>query len=635
MKNITKLLFAGALVLPTIGSAQIFSESFDTEIPASWTIHDVDGLTSTSTQSAYANWAWNAGDASSSSWYDNAGTGPTNDWLVTPGIIVPMTGAFQLEFDASSHEANFLEEYEVLYSLSGTAVADFTAPALIDVIDEDVNGTFRSVVLPVATAGQTVYIAFHHTSNDESMLHLDNVVVRELLPDDIQMISLNIASTVVAGNVNISGVVKNNGANQITSFALSYDAGAGPVNEVVTTTIASGATYTFTHGTQLNATTAGSPYAITVCATIVNDGDNANDCANHNLGVVSSLVDKYVLIEEKTGTWCQFCPYGNAAMYNVSLAESKMIGIAIHNGTNDPMVVSSYDSGSTGFPDFTGYPYAAGDRSLGAHAADIQTTFNARENEVAPASISFTTSLADLTTDMITITPSVDMVTTLTGDYRVGVALVEDHVTGSGNGWLQVNALNGGASVPQGSEDWALLPNPTDVSAVFGGYDHVARALGDNEINGAAGSLPGTLTDANSYEHTYTFNIDSDWDLNNMHAVAFLVNNTTGEVLNSGQSIIDFPGIGLSEVGINFGAKVFPNPTSGMTNLVLSLNNEATVSIEVIDIVGNVVFSANESNLNEGEYNYNIDLLNESAGMYFANITVDGIVKTIKLNVVK
>lgn len=613
-------------------NAQIFSETFDTEIPSTWTIHDVDNLTSTSSQSAYASWAWNSGaqDASSSSWYNNSGLGPTNDWLITPGIAIPATGTFQLEFDGSSHEANYLEEYEVLYSTTGTAVADFTAPALIDVVNEAEAGTFRTVVLPAATAGQTVYIAFHHTSNDESMLHIDNVVVRELLPDDIQMVSLSMANTVAAGNVNITGTVKNNGANVINSFTLTYDAGAGPVSQTVTQTLASGATYNFTHSTPLAATVAGSPYSINVCATIAGDGDVANNCLTHNLGVVSSLVDKYVLIEEKTGTWCQFCPYGSAAMYNVSAAESKMIGVAIHN--NDPMAFSSYDTGSNSFPDFTGYPYAAGDRVIGQHAASIQATFNARENEVAPASISF--DAAAEAGGVITVTPSVNMVTTLTGNYRVGVILVEDHVTGSGSGWNQVNALSGGGtSVPHGSEDWNLLPNPTDVSAVFGGYDHVARALGDNQINGAAGSLPGTLTDGQSYTHTYTFNWDASWDLNNMHAVAFLVNVTTGEVLNAGSTALGTSSI--DEATLDFGVNVAPNPTAGNAVLTVELKEAARVSVQIVDVVGNIVAMHAGADLAAGEFAYPVDLSNRSAGIYFAKINVDGNVKTVKINVAK
>jgi len=64
--------------MPT-ANAQLISESFDTAIPATYTIIDVDGLTSTSGQSADASFSWGGGEALSSSWYDNNGTGPTDD----------------------------------------------------------------------------------------------------------------------------------------------------------------------------------------------------------------------------------------------------------------------------------------------------------------------------------------------------------------------------------------------------------------------------------------------------------------------------------------------------------------------------------------------------------------------------
>jgi hypothetical protein len=321
-------------------------------------------------------------------------------------------------------------------------------------------------------------------------------------------------------------------------------------------------------------------------------------------------------------------------MYNVGLAESKMIGVAVHN--QDPMAVAAYDSGSAGFPNFTGYPYAASDRAVGAHAASIQTSFNARKNEVPPASISFTTATASTATNNIVLTPKATMVTTLSGDYRMGVIVVEDHVKGTGTSWLQVNAFSGGtSSIPHGTQNWQTLPNPTDVSTVFGGYDHVGRALGDNLLNGAAGSLPATMTDGMSYSHTYTIAINSAWNLNNLHAVAYFVNNTTGEVLNAGSTPIVFAQAGLEEETFNFGTKLYPNPNTGLSNLLLTLNNESTVSMEVVDIVGNVVMTVNEANLGAGEHNYNINLVEEASGVYFAKVNVNGVTKTIKLNVAK
>jgi hypothetical protein len=181
MKKITFLFLTLLLTITSWrASGQIFSETFDTSIPATWTIIDVDNFTSTTAQAAWASWAWHTtGRACSSSWYDNFATGPTNNWLITPAITIPATGDFRLVFDGTSYEATYLEEYEVLISTTGTTTSSFTTN-LLTVVNEPFALTNHIVNLP-SLAGQTIYIAFHHTSMDESMLQIDNVKV-ELVP---------------------------------------------------------------------------------------------------------------------------------------------------------------------------------------------------------------------------------------------------------------------------------------------------------------------------------------------------------------------------------------------------------------------------------------------------------------------
>lgn len=627
MKKRLLTVFAVVLGVSSL-NAQIFSESFDTEIPATWTIIDVDGLTSTSSQSAWASWAWNAGDASSSSWYDNSGTGPTNDWLITPGIAVPATGTFQVEFDASSHEANYLEEYEVVYSTTGNTVADFTAPALLNVIDEAEAGTFRTAVIPAAANGQTIYLAIHHTSNDESMLHIDNFVVRELLADDIQMVSLSMVNTIVAGNVNVTGTVKNNGANNVTSFTLSYDTGAGAVNETVNQTIMPGTTYNFTHGTPL-AIAAGVSYNLDVCATMAADLDNSNDCLSTTISAVSSLVPKVTVGEEKTGEWCGWCPRGAVALANMELSNpNDFIGIAVHNG--DAMAVSSYDSNiGTYIPG--GYPGGGVDRVEAGDPSNFATMHAARVNMIPPASISASGSY-DGTTVNVTITAN--FVGALSGDYRLAAVLIEDGVSGAG----QANYYNDGTSGALQYPNTGSMPNfdwvggGSTVSPVW--HDHVARALGDDEINGATGSLPASVTSGSTESYSYSFPQNASWEMGNMHVVGMLVNGTTGEILNAGESTSAL--VGLNEIAENsFSIGASPNPTNGLVNLRINMKDAADVNVSVMDVLGNEVFVSGVSTLTNGTHYSVVDLSNEADGIYFAKVSVNGTMKTIKISLTR
>ena len=633
-----RILLSMSLLLAGSSFAQIYTQDFEgvttPALPAGWSVvttaTDAGFITSTDYTSTYFDFPAHTTYVGTND--DICDCNKANERLISDAINIPGAGTHVLNFEYIIGQY-YGEWAEVGVSTDGGT--NFTQLALLGPTDESGAHVWTAASASLgAYAGQTINLVWiYHDNNDwGSGLMVDDVEIVALSPVDMEMTALSIAPTVAAGNVSITGTVTNRGANNITSIDITWNDGTGPNTQTFPVNLNFGDTYNFTHGTQLNASVASSPYSIDVCVAAAGDADNSNDCLTGNVGVVSALVDKYVLIEEKTGTWCQFCPSGAAAMDNTAAVEPNMIGVAVHNA--DPMAVASYDSGSNGFPDFIGFPYAAADRINGAHAATIQTLFDGRENEVPPASISFTTA-SELVPGTITITPSVDMVTTLVGDYRLGVILVEDDVTGTGSAWLQVNAYSGGGtSVPHGAYNWQTLPNPTDVSAVFGGYDHVGRALGSNQINGAAGSLPATLNDAQSYEHTYVFTVSPDWNVANMHAVAFLINNATGEVLNAGQSGID-EFASVTEQMFNFETKLFPNPTSSSSNLTLSLNEASEVSLEVVDMVGRSVFVLNTESLTAGNYGFNLDFSNEPSGVYFAKVKVNDVVKTIKVNVTK
>lgn len=640
MKKILLSAAFSGLAIAAVNAQQHFYDDFSSGNMNNWTLTDSD--------SDGSNWMIRDYDdgvqeehASSASWNPStespAGALNPDNWMVSPAInLGSASGTTELRWKVYGQDQSYADENYTVYVATASDIATLGASGtnFNEVVGTSAGYMDRSIDVS-AFNGQTIYVAFrHHNVSDMFRLNIDDIEVVTLMADDIQMVSHSINAVVQAGNLNITGTIKNNGSNAINSFDLTYDAGAGVVSETINQTIASGATYNFSHSTPLNATVAGSPYTIDICAVLTGDLDNTNDCVTANVSVVSSIVDKYVVLEEKTGTWCQYCPSGAAAMDAVTIGESKAIGIAIHN--SDPMAIASYDSGSANFPDFTGYPYAAADRAVGAHAASMQSSFDARENEIAAGSVAVT---AVENGNNIDVEATVTAVANLSGDYRIAVVLVEDDVTGSGSGWLQVNAFSGSTSVPHTTPDgqnfnWQNLDPNVDVSAVFGGYDHVARALADNQINGAAGSLPATMTDGQSYSHTYSIAKDAAWDLTKMHAVAMFVDNATGEVINAGKSGYITVGLQENEVS-NFETSIYPNPTNGMTNVAISLNEASDVALQVIDAQGKVVFNAPTANLAAGQFMYNVDLSEVPNGFYFAKIVVNNEVKTMKISVSK
>ena len=132
MKKI--LLFASFLAIPFSGTAQVFQENFDGAGPGfgAWTLIDVDGQSHAAAVSDFDAGAWIRKDrggatpnyggpdndyaAMSSSWYDPAGA--SNDWLVSPQIVLPAGSTF-LQWDAKAQDAAFPDGYKVMLAPNG------------------------------------------------------------------------------------------------------------------------------------------------------------------------------------------------------------------------------------------------------------------------------------------------------------------------------------------------------------------------------------------------------------------------------------------------------------------------------------------------------------------------------------
>ena len=189
MKKILSVLLALSTIF---AQAQIFSEDFNSGIPSTFTLTDLDGFTSastviTGTGSFSAVTIANQDCAGSVSWFNPIGI--ANDWMVTPAINLPnTTNAISLQFDAAAYEAAYPDGVEVYVSTTGNSPVDFTGTPLysstpttpgpistpIPGNGENDTWTTRSVSLN-AYVGQTIYIAFRNNSNDMHVLGIDNI----------------------------------------------------------------------------------------------------------------------------------------------------------------------------------------------------------------------------------------------------------------------------------------------------------------------------------------------------------------------------------------------------------------------------------------------------------------------------
>jgi hypothetical protein len=158
----------------------------------------------------------------------------------------------------------------------------------------------------------------------------------------------------------------------------------------------------------------------------------------------------------------------------------------------------------------------------------------------------------------------------------------------------------------------------------------ISLALADGVPVNQSGSYsfttvaPPTLPTQNSY---------TLWtNSNNLEVIAFVQNTATGEIYQSSLATIT---AGEKELKSGFNARLFPNPVKD--NLVLSLNADknSNASLDIINALGQVVYSERIESVPAGENRYQINVTNIETGIYFARINFGGNVQTVKFTVAK
>jgi hypothetical protein len=608
-------------------SQEIWSENFDasTSLPTGWAQYNVDGLTPNSNITFMGTNAWvvrpkttggTDNHVASTSWYTPAGI--SNDWLVTPSISIPATGVYALEFDAIAIDANYPDGFKVYVSTTGNQVADFTTAALTVAAGPS---TYTTQQINLSQwAGQTVYIAVQNNSNDKFLLYVDNFKVRMLQADDAILQSSKLTRySLVNNNNNLVLTVKNDGYTTINNLTVNWNDGTDH-SDVITTSIASGATATVTHPIPVSYATVVEK-SIDVTITNVNGNADVNPDNNVNSDIlfntVSQQLVKKVLIEEGTGTWCGWCPRGAVSMdYMKATYPDNFIGVAVHNG--DPMTVAEYDNGAN----FSGFPGCNVDRVMldqSVSQTALVNYFNARKNLVVPASVAIQMTSAnagDLTFEVTSIFKTVYAA----ADLRLGVIIIEDDVTGTASGYNQTNYYaNNAAGVMGGFE---ALANPVPAADMH--YNHVGRALLGG-YSGLAGSVSASITDGMVETEQFTYTVPSTSNIANMYAVAVLVDQTNGEVLNADK--IWLSKAGLNNLNLNNYFSVYPNPATDILTVDFEATNNDDYAVSILDLQGRVVSSQNLSALN-GAQKVTFDVNNLAKGSYVVTVSSNGMTST-------
>ncbi|MBQ8097635.1 MAG: hypothetical protein IJ243_11255 [Prevotella sp.] len=264
------------------------------------------------------------------------------------------------------------------------------------------------------------------------------------------------------------------------------------------------------------------------------------------------------VVEEFTGTWCGNCPRGIVGMQR--LAEDfgdRFIGIAIHIGVGEPMLIPTYPDVQTDLMPGSGAPCCAIDRvkfkfdpyagsgRRGYNHYGIDQDFAAALNVPTEAKVELTAQWDDeyqwdVRFNVVT-TFNID---SPTAPYRLVLVLTEDGLTGTDDSWRQTNYYSldyeAGAGANFADDDMkAWREAPYHVENVV--YNHVAvNTMGIR--SGIAGSISAPIVawQPQTYSSTLTTLASHAQriiqDKNRLSAVVMLINTETGQVVNAAKA---------------------------------------------------------------------------------------------------
>ena len=350
------------------------------------------------------------------------------------------------------------------------------------------------------------------------------------------------------------------------------------------------------------------------------EGDDVR-CNNSLFRAVTAVAPtprKAILAEEATGTWCPQCPRGAVTM---EMMEERygdyFVGIAVHNG--DPMTVSEYDSGMPTINGFTGYPNISINRGTafvpGNSITSVETPFIDAISTPIRSAFVIGAELNDATNEL-DVSIEIEAISSVHWPDKLVVAIVEDHVTGTGSGYAQANA-NSGTDIPYGGLN--ELPNPIPASMMV--YDDVARAL-LTPFEGV--DIGNDLDPGETRAYNFKITLDPEWDQENLMITAFL--NSGNGVDNAVETTLEDALAAGFTVNVNdeilqSSFEVYPNPVADLMSVKLETATKGDVTLELFNIYGQLVHTEQLPSF-IGTQNWIVNVSELQDGIYTARVSI-------------
>jgi N-acetylneuraminic acid mutarotase len=333
------------------------------------------------------------------------------------------------------------------------------------------------------------------------------------------------------------------------------------------------------------------------------------------------------LVEQYTGTWCQWCPYGADSLAAVSARYGdRMVRTSWHD--NDPMQISAWTAmnqwiGVSGFPTAcVGRVTWPGQTELpidrGAWGDAVGYLVN---NGASPVSLTISDKNWDAATGTLTFKATIFFHQSMAADLRLTTILTED----------DLNYAQKRYNMTTGTVETI---NP---------YYHksVVRAIEPVDVLGLQLSSQNAFTTQATIEKTVTITAPSGFNAAKGHLVVYVhrltdtqgpgpVQQAHGEPLGVSTSADNAPVAGTFRLHQNY-----PNPFNPSTTLSYDVPRESVVTIAVYDAFGRLLRTVAEGTHAAGSYSIQLDGAGLASGTYFVTMRAGDFSQTRSMTLMK
>ncbi|MGD2003742.1 MAG: T9SS type A sorting domain-containing protein [Flavobacteriales bacterium] len=620
------LLSLAALFAATTAFAQgqstIYSWDFNNGMPSGWSqvTNATDGGFQAGSASSVSSQYFTISDPGSNILAtndDDCNCNKADEYLITDTLDLSNYSVLHVTFKSFFYGATYsgaTEAAEFLYSTNGgsswTSLADITPGA---------DWTSQWIDISAACGNSNVQFAFNYQDGGGWLygLGIDDFAIFAPYNFDMAVESLDMFSTVGLNNApfTLEGTIKNYGGTTISSLTLNYsiNGGTAVTDNLTGLSIAPYGTYTFSHNTNWNPGSTGN-YDVDIWASALNGGNdqnNSNDTLSAAIEVVTATADRVVLAEEFTSSTCAPCASFNPGYKQLldandaNTSGTQLVSVKYQMNWPSPGNDPAYNSealarrqlyGISGVPDVV---YS------GANIATSQAAIDAVMGIPALAELSAEWSN---TGTYIQCDVEAEALADLGSNVSLHMAMIEKEISH--------NVQTNGETT----------------------FYHVFRKF----MDGSNGHAMGSMTAGNTYTHyaNSTITVNSNpaqgsfdfWvGTNNMDIIVWLQDMTNGEVLQAAYAEYTTSSIDEMDNLAKY-ISIYPNPANEVAGVEIELMDRSEVTINMVNAMGQTVL-VEAATLDAGVQKLNLNTAELSAGLYFVNVNVNGVSKTLRLNV--